>query len=125
MSKKQEDFILMDKFDRLMAKLEAFEATHTQVKDDNIFTWWEKEGLPTLKLYMDITTKMEYGIDNTGITVEIITKRLVLLPDEERGLMNILSKASTCFVDVLDSGKLQIRLWFRGWKWLEKEKWLL
>ncbi len=110
----------MDMFDKILAKYEAFEATHTQVKDDDIFIWWEKKGLPTLKLYMDMTTTMTYEVDNSGITVEIIARRLILLPEEEKDLMDVLSRASTCFVEVLEHKKLQIKLWFRGWKWIDK-----
>lgn len=111
----------MDLYTRLMEKQRVFEETHVRVKDEEMFSWFEQEGLILLKLCTDKATNLACEVDDTGITVHIITKSLVLLPAEEEGLMEVLNKAATCFVDVNSEGKLEIKLWFRGWKWLEKD----
>lgn len=111
----------MELYEKLMKKYEAYEATHVKVRDNDMFRWFKQEGLVILRPYVDFGTKMDYEIDDDGITVKIITKTLVLLPEEEKGLMNVLSRASACFVDSREDGKLEIKLLYRGWKWLKKE----
>lgn len=108
-------------YDRLMEKQKAFEETHVRVRDDDMFKWFEQEGLIILKSYTDRATKLAFEVDETGITVNIITTNLVLLPADETGLMEVLNRAATCFVNINSEGKLEIKLWFRGWKWLEKD----
>ena len=110
----------MEMFEKLMEKQAEYEAGHEKVKDERIFKWFKEEGLEILKYYCDLTSELKYEIAENGITVVITTKELLMLPDGERWLMDVVSKAGAVYIKPISEGKMEIKLWFRGWKWIEK-----
>lgn len=109
-----------DGFNRLMEKWEKFEQEHTKVRNDGIFKWFDEQGLWLLQEYCKKCAELTYSVTESGIDVTIITKELLLLTDLDTELLKILNLTATCGIKVA-GGQLQISLWFRGWKWLEKD----
>lgn len=107
-------------YEKILAKQKEFEETHVKVRDDAMYEWFSSKGIETLKDYSDMGTKLEYNVTADGIDVLIITKSLLMLPEMESSLLELLLKAGTCSVEALSENKLSIKLWYRGWKWLEK-----
>lgn len=108
-----------DGFDRLMEKWEKFEQKHIKVRDDDIFNWFHKQGLWLLQEYCKNCAELEYVVSESGIDVNITTKDLLLMTDLDKELLKILNLSATCSIKAV-GGQLEICLWFRGWKWLEK-----
>lgn len=109
-----------DGFDRLMERWEKFEQKHIKVRNDDMFDWFHKQGLWLLQEYCKNCGQMTYSITESGIDVIIITKEFLLLTDLDTDLLNLLHLSATCGIKVV-GGQLEISLWFRGWKWLEKD----
>lgn len=107
-------------FRRLMEQKEEHDRVYTRVKDEEMFTWFHCEALPILKRYAGFTSKLSYEEKENGITVTFIAKELLLLPDMESYLMEILARCSRCSIDPTEDRKLSISLWFRGWKEVKK-----
>lgn len=113
--------ILEGGFDKFIEKLKRFELKHTKVHNEEMFDWFNQQGLEMLKDYCGKGTKLEYNISESGIDVTIITKEILLLTDFDSNILNLLHLASTCKVVVIENQKMKISLWFKGWKWLEKD----
>lgn len=110
----------MEMYEKLMKKQEEFEAGHIKVRNDVMFRWFEEEGLEILKDYCDIATDFDYEVADSGITVKIITKELLMLPAGEKWLMEVIARAGAVYIKPLSEKKIEIKLWFRGWKWVEQ-----
>lgn len=109
-----------DLWDRFLNKKKAFEETHHRVKDEQVFMWFRTHGLETIKQYSDRTTQFDYQISETGISVKLTTKELLILPPHDCDLLELLTRATSC--KITPSGnKLQIDLWFNGRKWVKNE----
>lgn len=111
---------LGDGFERLLEKWERFEQGHTKVRNDDMYDWFNKQGLCLLQGYCKNNAKLEYVISESGISVKIITTELLLMTDLDMALLKVLYLSSTCNIKTVEEKKLEISLWFRGWEWQEK-----
>ena len=103
-------------FQSLLERKEEHDRNYIRVKDEEMFIWFREEALPILKGYTGFTSKLSYEEDERGISVTFHTKELLLLPDMEQELMKIISRCSKCSIEPTEGRKLEISLWFRGWK---------
>lgn len=108
-----------DGFDRLMERWEKFEREHTKVRNDDMFRWFDEQGLWLLQEYCKNCAELKYVVSESGIDVNITTKDLLLMTDLDKELLKILNLSATCSIKAVGE-QLEISLWFRGWKWLEK-----
>lgn len=108
-------------FEHLMKKWEGFKDGHVRVVEPSIFNWFEVYGLLVIKEYCDSgeDTKLTYEVKENGITVEITAEQL-LLCELDTEMLRVLQIAATTFIDSNDDGTVNMKLWFRGWKWEDK-----
>ena len=90
-------------------------------RDEEMFRWFEEDGLEFLKQRGGDGAVISYTTDEDGIDVTIKLKKILILPDFDQDLLQLLAKAGTCSIRAKDQGWMEIRLWFRGWIWVEKE----
>ncbi len=108
-------------FDKIWGSLKEFEKEHTKTRNEFIFDLFHNYGIPLLKTYFSEAETFDCQTDENGIAIQIIIPELVMLPDQEKELLELFRLTSTCFIKPVDGNKLCIELWIRGWLWQKSD----
>lgn len=108
-------------FERLIKKLEEFEATHTKRNRKEMFILFDTVIYNMLLEFISFTDiKMLVEKTDRFITVTLTDIDTMLLCfDEDKTLLKILSVANAVFIKKNEES-VSLEIWFRGWEWEEK-----
>ena len=105
-----------------MAERRRIQFVYEKKKNEKMYLWFEKYGLKFLEERCGEGATITYSTDENGINVKIRLKKILILPDYDQELFRLMRKAGICSVKAEDQGWMEIKLWFRGWIWVKKEK---
>lgn len=105
-------------FERLIKKLEEFEATHTKRNRKEMFILFDTVIYNMLLEFISFTDiKMSVEKTDRFITVTLTDIDTMLLCfDEDKTLLKILSVANAVFIKKNEES-VSLEIWFRGWEW--------
>lgn len=111
-----------DGFDRLMKRWNEFENVYRQRNNKEMFFFFDTVIYSMLLDYVNFTgIKLSVERSEEGITVTLSDlKSLLILCDEDRRLLQILSVANCVFVRKNKQEGVELEIWFRGREWEEK-----
>ena len=92
-----------------------------KVKNEELFNWFHVRGKWILKKYFSGAAKLKYEINKDGIMVKIVVKEIIVIPELDKVLLDLLKLTTFCSINKYNRDKFQIILWFRGWVWRENE----
>lgn len=110
-----------DGFDRLMKRLNEFKNTHKKRSRKEMFFLFDTVIYGELLEFVTFTG-MKLLVEKTeeAITVTLSdSKSLLILCDEDRRLLQILSIANAVFVRKNKEENIELEIWFRGVEWEE------
>lgn len=108
-------------FERLIKKLEEFEATHTKRNRKEMFILFDTVIYNMLLEFISFTD-IKLSVEKTDkfITVTLTDIDTMLLScDEDKTFLKILNVANAVFVKKKGES-VSLEIWFRGWEWEEK-----
>lgn len=108
-------------FERLIKKLEEFEATHTKRNRKEMFLLFDTIIYNILLEFISFTD-IKLSVEKTDkfITVTLTDIDTMLLCfDEDKTLLKILNVANAVFIKKNEES-VSLEIWFRGWEWEEK-----
>lgn len=111
---------MSDEFERLIARMEQFEKTHTKVMLRERKTLIQQQ-YERLSLELEDEADFSYWEEETAINLTITADSFLTCDDGGHGLNILIGMANYSEMDIINN-QIVIHLWFRLWEWVNKER---